>query len=450
MDRPEPASVATALPETAGPVPQRERIASLDALRGFALLGILLMNIVAMAMHGAAYDDPTVAGGATGANLGVWAILHVLAEGKMRCLFSIIFGASLILLTTRLESRGDSADIFYRRALWLMLFGVAHAYLLWLGDILYLYALCALALYPFRNVGARKLLITGAALAVLGAGGYVGLGFKIRQTIREGLAAEEAAAKGSKLSLEQEDARQSYQQWRKRNRPTAEELRRDAEAWRGSFVKVVGARAEAVGGFHNQPYYSPFHWDAWSMMLIGMGLMKLGVLTGERSTKFYALLALAGYGIGVPVNGYSAWRIIATNFDPVTHTFLNSTYDLGRFSVALGHAGVLLLVIRAGGLKWLTGSLRAVGQMAFSNYILHSLITAFLFTGYGFKLYGTLERHQIYYVVAAIWVFQMIASPLWLRAFRFGPLEWGWRSLTYWQRQPMRRAAGVARAAVTG
>jgi uncharacterized protein len=83
-------------------------------------------------------------------------------------------------------------------------------------------------------------------------------------------------------------------------------------------------------------------------------------------------------------------------------------------------------------------ALGAIGQLAFSNYVFHSVVTAFIFTGYGLALYGRLERHQLYYVVAAIWIFQLIASPIWLRHYRFGPLEWCWRSLTYWQRQPMR------------
>ena len=138
--------------EESAPVAAAERISALDTLRGFALLGILLMNIVAMGMYGGAYDNPTVTGGATGLNLGVWAVLHVLAEGKMRCLFSLVFGASMILLTSRLEKHGNAADIYYRRTIWLILFGIVHAYLLWMGDILYPYALCGLILYPFRKM----------------------------------------------------------------------------------------------------------------------------------------------------------------------------------------------------------------------------------------------------------------------------------------------------------
>src|SRR5688572_23168419 len=111
-------AVALAPVETVAPVTGAERITAVDTLRGFALLGILLMNIVAMGLNPAAYDNPTATGGATGWNLGAWVVMHVLAEGKMRCLFSLVFGASVILLTSRLEKRGDAADIYYRRTAW--------------------------------------------------------------------------------------------------------------------------------------------------------------------------------------------------------------------------------------------------------------------------------------------------------------------------------------------
>jgi uncharacterized protein len=122
----------------------------------------------------------------------------------------------------------------------------------------------------------------------------------------------------------------------------------------------------------------------------------------------------------------------------VTRFWTGTTYDLGRFSIALAHVGLLLVIVKKGWLSWLMSRLAATGQMALSNYLFHSVVCSTLFCGYGFGLYGRLERHQLYYVVAAIWVFQMLASPIWLRHYRFGPAEWAWRSLTYWKRQPMR------------
>lgn len=436
----QPSTAASEIsPSFAAPVDLSARISAIDALRGFALLGILLMNIIAMGMYGAAYDDPTVTGGSTGINLWTWAVMHVLAEGKMRCLFSMVFGASVLLLTSRLEAGGrSSADIYYRRTLWLLLFGVVHAYLLWLGDILYPYALLGLALYPFRKLPAKWLMTIGLVTVLLSSVAYIGLGFKTREMLEKGRAAVLAADRGQKLTEKETDAKTQYERWRKFGRPTAEELKKDAEEWRGNPLKVIGARAKLVSLFHGKAYYHPANWDIWSMMLIGMALLKMKVLTAERSMRYYGMMALIGYGIGIPLNTYTASVIIKNNFDPVIHSFANSTYDVGRLSIALGHLGMIMILCKGGWMKWLTSRLAAIGQMAFSNYIFHSIVTAFLFTGYGFKLYGTMQRYQVYYVVAAIWVVQLIVSPIWMGHFRFGPLEWCWRSLTYWKRQPMR------------
>jgi uncharacterized protein len=254
------------------PVTQAERITALDTLRGFALLGILLMNIVAMGLFGSAYDDPTVAGGATGVNLWIWAILHVVAEGKMRAIFSLVFGAGIILLTSRLEATGrSSADIYYRRNLWLLAFGIPHAYLLWGGEILYPYAMCALALYPFRKMSPRGLLIIASALVAYNASWVITGGFQRRSMITDGRAAIAAVDQGKKLTDEQQDARSAYEQWLRRNRPTAEQIDKDGEEWRGSFFQVVKARAPGVAFLHNLPYYNSFlNGDVWSMMLTGI------------------------------------------------------------------------------------------------------------------------------------------------------------------------------------
>jgi uncharacterized protein len=364
--------------------------------------------------------------------------MHVFAEGKMRCLFSMIFGASVVLLLSRLQGRRDAADIYYRRTLWLLLFGVAHAYLLWEGDILYSYALCGLALYPFRNLRAKALLTIGAVVLVVNSACYIFGGFHERDTLQNGRAAQQAQQAGKKLTDEQKAALGEYERWQVFNRPTAAQLEEDAREWRGNPISVIKARAEVVGFFHNTPYYSTWNLDVWCMMFIGMGLFRLGVLSGKSSLRVYAWLIAIGYGIGVPLNGYTAWIIVKNNFDPVVHSFASTPYDFGRLTVALGDVGVVMLLIKAGLFRWLLASLTAIGQMAFSNYLFQSVVTAILFTGYGFGLYDQLQRHELYYVVAGIWILELIISPIWLRHFRFGPLEWCWRSLTYWKRQPMR------------
>jgi len=423
-----------------GPITPEERINSLDALRGFALLGILPANILIFGMYFAAANDPTVAGGATGLNLASWALFRILIEGKMRCLFSMVFGASVILLTSRVEERSGAtaADIYYRRNLWLLLFGLAHAFLLFWGDILYPYALCALILFPFRKLPAKKLLIIGALFIAFKAGWCAADAF--RQLARRNLAAAAAAAEkvGKQPAEAQAEARKELEAQRKQRKPSSEELEKDAKKWRGNPLEAIGARAKALAVWHGLPYYDPVNCDVWSMMFIGMGLFKLGVFSAARSYRLYAWIAVIGCLIGIPVNSYTAWLAVKSNFDRVTFAFTYVAYDIERLPVALASMALLMILCKAGALRWLTSRLAAIGQMALSNYILQSVVCAFVFTGYGFGMYGRLERYQLYYVVAGCWALSLAASPIWLRHYRFGPLEWCWRSLTYWKRQPMR------------
>src|SRR5258708_23609299 len=179
-------------------------------------------------------------------------------------------------------------------------------------------------------------------------------------------------------------------------------------------------------------------WDMLTMMLVGIAFAKTGVLAAKQSYRFYWWMLAAGYGIGFPVNAISAWLSYQAHFEPMQTVFSFSTYQIGRVAVTLGHTAVLLLICKAGLVPWLTRRLAAVGQMAFSNYIAHSLIYGFVFYGYGLGLFNRLERYQLYIVVLAMWIFSLLVSPVWLRHFAYGPLEWGWRSLTYWKRQPIR------------
>ncbi len=424
-----------------GPVRGGERISSLDTLRGFALLGILLMNIVGFGLYGA-YDNPTVSGGATGLNLWVWTAMHVLAEGKMRCLFSMIFGAGVILLTSRAEERGagaSTADIFYRRNLWLAAFGVPHAFLLWQGEILYTYGLCALVLYPFRRLAPKALLQIGGAILAIIAGVNAYQGYDTGQVIEKGKSAIAAEKSGAKLTEVQLEAKEKWESFRKHNLPTPAEVEKKNQLWRGSVMDVLKVRAESVWRWHSVAYYHYWNLDVFSMMFIGMGLFKLGVFSAKRSFRFYGAMAAVGYGIGLSVNSYTALLRISNNFDLVVNAYSTVTYDIGRLSIALAHVGALMLLVKAGKLLWLMRPLAAIGQTALSNYLMHSVVCSTLFCGYGFALYGRLERYQLYYVVAGLWLFQMIVSPIWLRHFHFGPAEWAWRSLTYWQKQPMRK-----------
>lgn len=424
------------------PVSSDERLRTLDVLRGAALLGIALMNIVFSGLPFAAYANPNLWGGNDPLNVGVLAVQWVLFDGKMRALFSMMFGAGIVLFMQRALERENSvraADLLSRRMLWLILFGAVHGWLIWAGDILYAYGLFGLLLVPMRNVSPRKLLITAGVALVLLSLAIVGQGFSRRSTRNAAMAARAVEAQGQSLTKEQQDAKKEWDEAYNAALPSRQKLQEEVDNYRKGYGGVMTQRVPIMRKFNFVPVYFPGGFDIWALMLIGMALFKLGVLQGERSLGFYLRLAVAGYAIGIPLNALSTYGMITSNYDIVASNFWNAPYQIGRVSVALGHAAVLILLVKGARARWLTDRLAAVGQMAFSNYISHSIVYALLFYAPGFRLFGQLQRYQLYYVVLGLWILNLVWSPIWLRYFRFGPLEWCWRSLTYWQRQPMRR-----------
>jgi uncharacterized protein len=423
-----------------GPTRGRDRILSLDVIRGVALFGILLMNITMFGLP-RAYSDPTVYGGATGANLWAWIITTVGFEGTQRALFSILFGAGLVLLTSRLEAAGrpDAADIYYRRALWLIVAGVIHAYLLlWIGEILYFYGLIALFLYAFRKLSARALFAIAAGGLVVNAGWSVLDSYAATQKWQKAQAAQAVLDGGGELTEKQQGDVDAWEDLVAESKPPQARLDASIEAHQGSYVDVLVFQAPAVARSESWTTYRYF-FDGFSLMLIGMALFKLGVLTLKQPSRVYWTMVLVGYPLGLAVNLYELDIVLDGEFSVLSFLRSSWTYDVGRLAMTAGHLGVLLLFCRSGWLQWLQRGLAAVGRMALTSYVSQSIICAFVFYGFGLGLYGELERYQLYYVVAAIWLFQLIVSPIWLKHYRFGPIEWLWRTLTYLERQPLRR-----------
>jgi uncharacterized protein len=428
------------------PVSSDARLRTLDVLRGTALLGIALMNIVFSGLPMAAYSNPNVWGGNDPLNLGVLAVQWILFDGKMRALFSMMFGAGIVLFMERALARENSvraADLLTRRMLWLMLFGALHGWLIWAGDILYAYGLFGLLVVPMRNVSPRKLLITAGVFLVLLSLAVVGFGFRQRSTRNAAMAARAVEAQGRALTKEQQDEKKEWDEAYNQALPSREKLQEEVDNYRKGYGGVMTQRVPVMRQLNFAPVYFPGGVDIWALMLIGMALFKLGVLQGERSSGFYTRLAIAGYAFGIPLNSMSTWGMFSSNFDIVATTFWNVPYEIGRVAVALGHASLIILLAKGAWMKWLTDRLAAVGQMAFSNYISHSIIYALVFYAPGLRLFGQLQRYQLYYIVLGMWLLSLAVSPIWLRHFRFGPLEWCWRSLTYWKRQPMRQRSGV-------
>ena len=444
-------SGSLAIPASAGPVLGTERIGAIDTLRGVAVLGILLMNILGFAYPFAASFDPTVAGGVTGMNLWIWAVNTALFEGKMRAIFSMLFGAGMFVLTSRLEERGlgaQAADIYYRRILWLFVFGLIHAYLIWWGDILFFYSVLGLFLFPLRRLSPRTLVIGGVVLLLIGAARNVPAAIELRSVKNAAQAADIAAAHGQPLSDEQKAAQRAWADRLKGSHANQDDLKREEEAYRGGYASALRQRTGFLVVGHPKWLYNIFIYDIGGMMVLGIGLLRLGVFTARLPSRTYTLIALVGYGVGLPLASFAVRQDISTGFDPATVALGTIYHAVARLPIALGHVAIVMLVCKAGAFRWITSPLAAVGQTAFSGYILTSIICTTIFYGYGFGQFGYLQRYQLYLIVLAVWLFLLIASPLWLARFRFGPLEWVWRSLTYVQRQPMRLARVDSQAAV--
>lgn len=427
---------------TLAPTGSKERINSLDVTRGVALLGILLMNITGFGLA-QAYFDPTVSGGSTGWNLNVWWINAMFFEGTMRGMFSILFGAGIVLFTSRpaVSIEGISVtDVFFRRLLWLFLFGVIHAYiLLWHGEILYPYALIGMFVFSFRHwkptylvIGAIVLLSASTSLAIKDY-------FQTKSAFDKATEVKAKQSAGQTLTKEDSLSAKGWESIVADEKPPQEEIDKDIAAFHKGYFSVLLSKAPMNQHMQTYVMYRYFFWDIFAMMLLGIAFLKNGVLKAAKSNQYYLMMVVIGYGIGLTTNYFETKHIISNQFEIVPMALAGVTYDLGRVFTTLGHIGVIMLFIKSGILPFLQKSLAAVGQMAFTNYIMQTIICNTIFLGFGFSMYGKLQRYELYYIVVSIWIFQLIVSPIWLTYFRFGPMEWLWRSLTYWQRQPFRR-----------
>jgi uncharacterized protein len=416
-----------------------DRHVSMDAVRGFAVLGILLMNIVGMGLPGFAYIDPNYYGGSEGPNLWTWAVNFVLADGKMRGLFTLLFGASMLLIADRAE-RGAQAlgpnQIHYRRMFWLVMIGVLHGVFLWYGDILVFYAIAGMLAFPLRKLDPKVLIGVGVAIFA----GLVAWGLYEHAHLEVLQAA--AMAPGASAAAIADWQTASFALG-----PPPELLQAELAAFGGSFVEATKHRGFMFFLMHT--VISPSEYvEAFSLILVGAGLFSLGFFTLRWPTRAYAAVIAIGYLVAVPITVWLAWRIAASDFEPMLNHELMIWSAAPRLFIALAHAAVLMLMVRAGVLTWLADRLAAAGRMALTNYVGTSLVTALIFNGFGLGLFGELQRYQLYFVVAGVWALILLWSKPWLARFQYGPLEWVWRSLVRWSPQPFARTAASPQPAV--
>jgi len=427
--------------QNAAPVPAAERLIALDTLRGFAVMGILVMNVYAFAMPLAAYNNPTIMGGTDALNMGTWFLTHVLFDQKFMSIFAMLYGAGIIMMMNRAEVRGSAfTPIFYRRSAWLIVIGLLHAYFIWFGDILFHYGLMGMIVFLFRRAAPRTLITIACVLLPVTLLINFGSSFYMEEMQAQVAEIERLQADGTVLDDEQQQKLEQWQEIRVVFSPSEEDIAADVAAYRGTYIDALTQRAPFVALMQVSSILAVVIWRVGALMLLGMALMKLDVLSGERSTRFYKSLTLVGYGVGLPLAITSAVLLEANEFDPLFVARYGGIPNyFGSVLVALGHIGVVMLVLKSGALKGLSDRFAAVGRMALSNYLAHSLVMTSLFYGYGLGLYAEVPRFPQQGFVLALIGLQLLVSAWWLERFRFGPAEWLWRSLTYLQRQPMRR-----------
>lgn len=436
------------------PVADKARLEVLDAIRGFALCGILLINLPHMGWLMAA-DEPVRGVRDGGASAYLWWFGELYVAGTMRGLFSLLFGASMLLFLAKAErgsaTPAEARKLMLRRLWWLLVFGIVDmTLLLWPGDILNIYAMAGLIIVPFAAAKPRTLAIA-AAIALAGVSVYkVAHQLPKQEILAKGPVIEAQAAAGQTLAADDKKMLERWRNWQTGRLATPAEIATEHTA-----------RMSGYPG--NLRYLSKMSWewmitwqdtlmwvfDAVGFMLIGMLLYRLKWLQAEATRRTYLLLFLIGYGVGLPLKAIGAaadWRLFMGGGAQFWQFWLPAaTMQTARLLVTLGHVGAFLWLWKTVG--WRLRPLQALGRMAFTGYLGQSILGAIAFSGFGLALWGRLSLAELWLGCAIIWAIEIAFAIAWLSRFSMGPFEWVWRALTYGHLPPMLRAPRVPQPA---
>ncbi|WP_170110414.1 DUF418 domain-containing protein [Flavilitoribacter nigricans] len=408
------------------PTSSGERIGSLDFLRGLAILGILIINVETFS-----YPDPWSPykfgfAGELDHDTRFW--VYFLAQGKFFSMFTLLFGVGFYIFLERLEQKGlglKAMDIYARRLLWLFVFGVVHAYLIWDGDILYHYATCGFLLFPFRSFSVRRLLLVlliPVAIVLYNAYESAGRAQEQYRAFTDATAVAETDRS--------EADRKAITSWE--NRTSKKEAdRTEMPVPRQTYFESIATNAEHTRVHKGVIFYQGILFRTLIMMMLGILLYKLDVFRDYRNLPHYWLITATVLAIALVVNYLRYYQWTYAYFEPVRSVWRAWLFAFPKELLGLAY----ILLFNGIYQRWLQNlSFRPVsmaGKMALTNYILQSIICGFIFYGYGLGQYNQISRTELLPIVAAIWVAQLVLSWWWLRRFRQGPLERLWRRLTY-------------------
>ena len=404
-----------------------QRHISLDAMRGFAVMGILAMNIIGFAMPEWAYITPAAYGTETLADQIAWVFSFIFIDGKMRGLFSLLFGASMMLVIDRATAKGESAaHVHYRRMGWLAVFGLAHYFFIWFGDILFLYAIVGMIAFRFRDWPSERLM--KVALIVFAVGLVVwGLQFGGLQAWQFLATRPDASADMLRQYREMMDSPDF-----------AFNIAPDLALHRGSYAEIVADKLNDWSAPISTVLMSVG--ETLPLMMIGMAMHKNGFITGNWEAADYRRWAMRLVPIGLLLTAALAAWMFAADFDRVTSLAVFFFWGaIPRMMLTIGYAAVLIRLIGHYRHHPMIARVAAAGRSAFSNYLGTSIVMTTIFYGYGFGLFGDVGRVGVWVFVIGAWAVMLIWSKPWLMKFHYGPLEWLWRSLARGKMQLMRR-----------
>ena len=383
------------------------RIHSIDLLRGFAILGILIMNITNFSQVNIAYMNPTIGAGLEGYNQYFHAFNYIFADTRFMSIFSILFGAGVVLFTRNAEIKGKRAGVLhFKRMFWLLLFGFVHAYFIWSGDILVAYAICGCFIFFLRKKSIRTLLVMSTLLFI------IPLTFNLMTYY--GMTSDELESTFAFFH------------------PNPEQIATEIKTMQGSFNEQMTIRLKNAIEFQTFVFLIETFWRTTAMMLLGMILFRKGILSADKSIKYYKKMVLVGFVPGLILSIIGLNQAYDFEWSGTYVMNIGTNYKLiSGFFMAIGYIGLVMWFFKKGIFKNLQRRLQATGRMAFTNYIGMSLICTLIFNGHGLGFFGTFDRLQQFLVVISVWVLILILSPLVLKKYKFGPLEWMWRKLTY-------------------
>ena len=389
------------------PINLKNRIHSLDLIRGFAVLGTLIMNITSFSQISMAYMNPTIGAGLEGYNQYFHGFNYIFADTRFMSIFSILFGAGVVLFTQRIEAKGRRVvALHYKRMFWLLIFGLIHAYFIWVGDILVAYAICGSLVFFFRKKSIRTLFIMAVILFLI----PISLNFMTYYGM-------------PKDALESTFAF-FY--------PSTEQIAVQTKIMQGSYIEQMPLRIENALELQTLVFMIDTFWRTSAMMLLGMILYRKGILSGDNSTAYYKNMIWVGFVPGLIISSVGLNQVYSSDWSGAYVMNIGANYKfVSGLLMALGYIGLVIWIYKKGIFKKLQNRLQATGRMAFTNYIGMSVICTLIFNGHGLGLFGTFDRLQQFLIVMGVWVIMLIISPKVLKKYQFGPLESMWRKLTY-------------------